>query len=93
MDGCLMYRGETMSARFDDAILSLTSDIPGMYVSSPIHPDMMTLLELHEPRFGGRFAAQSRCRDSRIDVRKENAELDRDDMVFDCILHKIGVGL
>jgi len=27
MDGCLMYRAETKLARFDDAILSPTSDI------------------------------------------------------------------
>jgi uncharacterized protein YjbI with pentapeptide repeats len=33
MDGCLMYCSETKHARFDEAILSPTSDIPGKYVS------------------------------------------------------------
>jgi uncharacterized protein YjbI with pentapeptide repeats len=33
LDTCLMYRAETQRARFDDAILRPTSDIPGKDVS------------------------------------------------------------
>ena len=32
LDGCLMYRTETTHARFDDALLSERSDIPGRKV-------------------------------------------------------------
>jgi hypothetical protein len=58
MDGCLIYRAETMSARFDDAIMSATSDIPGMFFSS----SMLTAQELRAKllyganQFGNEFA-------------------------------------
>jgi hypothetical protein len=32
MDGCLMHRAETSSARFDDVLLSEKSEIPGRKV-------------------------------------------------------------
>jgi len=32
LDGCLMYRSEITLARFDDAVLSESSDIPGVRV-------------------------------------------------------------
>jgi len=32
LEGCMMYRSETRLARFDDAVLSTYSDIPGVRV-------------------------------------------------------------
>ena len=32
LEGCLMYRSETYLARFDDAMLSESSDIPGVRI-------------------------------------------------------------
>jgi len=32
LDGCLMYRSETTLARFDSAVLSSATDVPGMRV-------------------------------------------------------------